>query len=182
MSNNRRRSLELAGFAAVALLVAACSQSNAPTAHVHSSPTEAPLSDRAGGCAGTAVTDAIPPDWAQSGWFGITGATWPVPWAMGAPGNAVAYLWATELVAGPSPRGDGSTNKVLWVTHQPNSFVVEGHPIGSAQPTVSVPGGPSIIDAPIPGCWTFKLTTTRDNKVVSTINLQVLPPGSLPPK
>jgi hypothetical protein len=100
---------------------------------------------------------------------------------MGSPGDAVAYMWATELVAGPSPRIDGTNNKVLWVTNQPASFVVEGHPFGSSQPTLSVPGGPSIIDAPSPGCWTFQLITKPDDRIVSTVNLQVLPAGSLPP-
>ena len=179
---HRRVTLALTACAAVALLVGACNQSGSTARITHSPTAQAPINNRPGGCAGTVVTDAIPPIWAQGGWVGVTGTSWPVPWAMGSPGDAVAYMWATELVAGPSPRIDGTNNKVLWVTNQPASFVVEGHPFGSSQPTLNVPGGPSIIDAPSPGCWTFQLISKPDSRIVSTVNLQVLPAGSLPPR
>ena len=35
-----------------------------------------------------------------------------MPWALGTNDDTVAYLFATQLVAGP--RVDGSQNKVLW--------------------------------------------------------------------
>src|SRR5438093_5431409 len=67
----------------------------------------------AGGCAGTVLTDAEPPVWAQAGFAKET--PWPVPWAFGTQDTAVAFLFSTVLVAGSSPRLDGSYNKVGWV-------------------------------------------------------------------
>jgi hypothetical protein len=103
-----------------------------------------------------------------------------VPWTAAASGDAVAFVFAGRLVAGPSPRVDGSTNKILWVVREPVQFVVEGRPSGKATPVVIVPGGPSIIDVPTPGCWTFRLIPTNHASQVSTISLDVLPHGTTP--
>ena len=84
-----------------------------------------------------------------------------------------------RLVAGPSPRVDGSTNKVLWVLREASSFVVEGRPSGKSTPVVTVPGGPSIVDVPTAGCWTFRLLP-GDGSQASTISLDVLPHGATP--
>jgi hypothetical protein len=112
----------------------------------------------------------------------VKGEPWGVPWALGTGGQAVAYHFARQLVAGNSPRADGTNNKVLWVAKgtAPN-FVVEGTPQGATQPVVSVNGGPSIVDAPRGGCWTFQLRWGLDHASSSVINLQVLPAGSKPP-
>jgi hypothetical protein len=40
-----------------------------------------------------------------------------VPWALGAPADAVAYVFTGQLVAGHSPPLNGSNNKVLWVVN-----------------------------------------------------------------
>jgi hypothetical protein len=138
-----------------------------------------------GGCAGTVLSDAEPPQWSQGGWsHAPPGTPWPVPWAMGARGNAVAFMFSTELVAGGSPRVDGSNNKVLWVAKDyPPNFVVEGLPPEESGPVVSVSGGPSTVDAPTPGCWMFRLLWgTPDRSGSSIINLEGLPAGSLPAK
>jgi hypothetical protein len=45
---------------------------------------------------------------------------------------------------------------------------------------VTVPGGPSIVDVPTPGCWTFRLIPTNNGSQVSTISLEVLPHGTRP--
>jgi hypothetical protein len=134
----------------------------------------------AGGCAGTVLTEAEPPAWAQGGWTHATGTPWGVPWALGTGGDAVAFVFANELVAGGSPRIDGTNNKVLWVAKgSPTNFVVEGIPPGGTQAVVTVNGGPSIVDVPSPGCWRFHLTW--GDGAGSTINLTVLPAGSTPP-
>lgn len=131
----------------------------------------------AGGCAGTVLTDAVPPSWAQGGWSHTAGTPWPVPWALSSPGDAVAFVFAIQLVAGPSPRANGTANKVLWVARDPaGAYTVEARPLGQSQPLVTIQGGPSIVDLPSPGCWTF----TIHSRTTSTINLQVLPAGSLP--
>jgi hypothetical protein len=81
---------------------------------------------------------------------------------------------------GQQPRIDGTNNKVLWVAKGSNTnFVVEGIPPGGTQPVVTVNGGPSIVDVPSAGCWKFQLTWGAAH-AASTINLDVLPAGSLP--
>jgi hypothetical protein len=161
------------------LLASGCSSSQVAPAQVELSPA---VHSFAGGCAGTVVTDAEPPVWAQGGWYGHPkGTPWSVPWAMGTPKNAVAFLWGNELVASASPRPNGTGNKILWVAKGAEwGFVVEGHPQGESRPRVSVAGGPSIVDVPKAGCWTFQLSSSSTGKPISTINLEVLPAGTLP--
>jgi hypothetical protein len=36
--------------------------------------------------------------------------------------------------------------------------VVEGRPLGQSQPVLTIAGGPSIVDVPTAGCWTFRLS------------------------
>jgi hypothetical protein len=169
----------ITGLAVAVLLSAgACGPGQPAVAHQ----SAAPVHTFAGGCAGTVLTDAEPPVWAQGGWNVVKGQPWGVPWALGSGGQAVAYLFARQLVAGTSPRVDGTNNKVLWVAKgtAPN-FVVDGTPQGAAQPAVSVNGGPSIVDAPVAGCWTFRLRWGVNQATSSSINLAVLPAGSKPP-
>jgi len=163
-------------------LAIACTQSGAVRVHIEQSPKTL-VHTFAGGCAGTVLTDAQPPKWAQGGWTRANGP-WPVPWAFGTPDDAVAYLFATQLVAGNSPRADGSNNKVLWeVKDSPSgaNVVVEGSPLGQSQPVVTIAGGPSITDVPTAGCWTFRLHWGPSDKAHSSIiNFEALPAGSLP--
>ena len=59
--------------------------------------------------------------------------------------------------------------------------MVEGRPLGQSQPVVTVQGGPSIVDVPAAGCWTFRLLRESGGAPhTSVINLQVLPGGTLP--
>jgi hypothetical protein len=171
------------GLAALLILLAGgCTLSPAAHAQVHPSPS-VPVHFFAGGCAGTVLTDAEPPVWAQGGWSVAKGTPWPVRWALGTQGDTVAYLFATQLVAGGSPRADGSQNKVLWEAKDSPSganVLVEGHPMGSSQPVVTIAGGPSISDLPTAGCWTFRLSWGSNGQHSSTINLEVLPVGMLP--
>ena len=164
----------------VTLFAGACSSTPSPIkAAASAKPSVRSLP---GGCAGTVLTDAIPPRWAQGGWHVANAQRWPVPWAMASSGDALAFMWATQLVAGSSPRADGTNNKVLWVVNgTPDRFVVEGRPLGKARPEVTLPGGPSIVDVPSAGCWTFRLTWgDSPPEHVSTINLQVMPAGTVP--
>lgn len=164
---------------AVAVLLAAGACTPAQSAHV--SPSPVATHTFAGGCAGTVLTDAEPPVWAQGGWNVVKGQPWGVPWALGTGGQAVAYLFARQLVAGSSPRVDGTNNKVLWVAKgNPSNFAVEGIPPGGTRAAVTVNGGPSIVDVPASGCWKF-LLTWGSAEASSTVNLEVLPAGSMPP-
>jgi hypothetical protein len=168
----------IAGLA-VALLLGAGACTPAQSAQVRPSPTA--THTFAGGCAGTVLTDAEPPVWAQGGWNVVKGQPWGVPWALATGGQAVAYLFARQLVAGNSPRVDGTNNKILWVAKgDPSNFVVQGIPPGGTQAAVTLNGGPSIVDVPSAGCWKFHLMWGAA-QVAGTINLDVLPAGSLPP-
>jgi hypothetical protein len=129
------------------------------------------------------LTQAEPPVWAQGGWTRTKGEPWAVPWTLGTHGDTVAYLFATQLVAGGGPRRDGTNNKVLWEAADDPSganVVVEGRPLSQSQPVVTIAGGPSIVDVPAPGCWTFRLSWSAHGRHSSTINLEVLPAGMLP--
>ncbi|GAC1638173.1 MAG: hypothetical protein NVS9B11_02030 [Candidatus Dormibacteraceae bacterium] len=54
-----------------------------------------------------------------------------VPWALGNPGDAVAFLFSVQLVAGGNPRVDGTNNEVGWsVRNKAVDYVVEGRPFG----------------------------------------------------
>lgn len=177
---NRVAELRGSGFAALLiLLTSGCLSSQLPPAVARPS---AAVHTYAGGCAGTLVSDAAPPTWAQGGWHGqAKGTPWSVPWAMGTPNNAVAFLFAGQLVAGDSPRVNGTNNKILWVAKDAEwGFVVEGRPLGESGPIVTVAGGPSIIDVPTAGCWTFRLSSSSTRNNISTFNLAVLPTGTLP--
>lgn len=176
------RVAELRGSALVALfIVLASGCSSAPLAPAQVRPSPA-VHAFVGGCAGTLVSDAEPPAWAQGGWHGhAIGTPWSVPWAMGTPSNAVAFLFAGQLVAGVSPRVNGTNNKILWVAKDAEwGFLVEGRPLGRPTPIVSVAGGPSIVDVPTAGCWTFRLSSSSTGNQISTFNLEVLPTGTLP--
>jgi hypothetical protein len=166
---NRRSWPRGAGLVAMLILLAGCAsgQASAP-----------PVRSLAGGCSGTVLRDSEPPAWAQGGFTHTKGTPWPVPWALGTPGDAVAHVFAAQLVAG-GRRPNGTSNKVLWVVRDNPSFVVEGRPLGQTQPVVTVPGGPSIVDVPAPGCWTFQLSWGSHPRHLSTIDLEVLPADTL---
>ena len=158
----------------LALAVASCSSS--PVAIGAKSRPAPSLHMVAGGCNGTIVSDSVPPAWAQGGFTVAPGTPW-VPWTQSPDGQVIAFLFATELVAG-GVRPDGSANKVLWlVKGYGGQAAVKGHPVGHSQPTLEVPAGPSIVDAQVPGCWAFDVHWgTHD----SSIYLEVLPAGSSP--
>ncbi len=138
------------------LMAFACAPSGPASAQVQPSPKTA-VHTFAGGCAGTVLTDAQPPQWAQGGWTRANGP-WPVPWAFGTNDDAVK----------DSPSGA--------------NVVVEGRPLGEYQPVVTIAGGPSITDVPTAGCWTFRLIWASSGYARSSIiNLEVLPAGTLPP-
>lgn len=158
----------LAGFAA--LLVAGCvSPAATPASTLGPSSSSHSVG---GGCAGTVLTYAEPPRWAQGGWQHEKGTPWAVPWAFGRPKDAIAYVWAGHLVAGVD-------TKVLWVVDgTPNRFVVEGRPIGKSKPVVTVLGGPSKLNIPSSGCWTFRLQWSDPGPSrTSIINLDVSNPA-----
>ena len=172
----------LTALAALLVLLAGCSA--APATQLPSPPATAPTREpqaAPGACAGTSVTvGGAPPTWALAGFSG--GGVGEIPWAMGSPPDALAYLFSTQLVAA-GRRWDGRTNKVLWVTRDPSQdLTIEGRPLGRTQPVVPIRGQivygnqlPSQVDVPTPGCWSFVVSWTSGSRQTSTINLNVLP-------
>ena len=156
-------------LAAAALLVAAC------TGNTHSSARSEPSAARASaaqpnptqagadasnGCAGQPPVSPLPV-WARNGFSPPDQA---MPHVMGEAGNIVAILWA-DRDALHSPSLQARSNKILWVSKiplaAPDPLVIIATLAGGTRTVaVSVPGGPgpSIIDLPAPGCWTFHLS------------------------
>ena len=163
-------------------LLGACASTQ--TAQVRASPS-VPIHTFAGGCAGTVLTDAEPPVWAQAG-FQVTGAPWPVPWAFGTQHTTVAFVFAKVLIAGSGPRVDGTNNKVRFVAKAdyPNGYInvaVEARPLDQSRPVLTFTNAGSAGDFPQPGCWTFHLSwSDHGQPQVSSINLEVLPTGTRP--
>ena len=128
----------------------------------------------------------MPPEWARAGFTSSSGRP-EYPWALGKPADAVAYLFAIQLVAGGN-RPDHSNNKVLWVTQEPpGGLRIKSHPLGRSEPQVAIGGQvsngnqvPTIVDVPTPGCWVFDLSWGQPTKHTSTIGLDVLPEETLP--
>jgi hypothetical protein len=86
-----------------------------------------------------------------------------MPHVMGEAGSIVAILWAPRDAL-HSPPLHGRNNKILWVAADAppgNPLVIKATLAGGTRTaTLSVPGGPgpSIINLPAPGCWTFHLS------------------------
>ncbi len=181
---HRRARSQCAGIAACVLIVLLTGCASPQTAQVKASPS-VPIHTFAGGCAGTVLTDAEPPVWAQAG-FRAEGAPWPVPWAFGTQNTTVAFLFSRVLVAGSGPRVDGTYNKVHWVAKAdyPTGYInvtIEARPRGESQPILAFTNAGGVVDFPKPGCWTFRLSWfAHSQPQVSTINLEVLPAGTRP--
>ena len=172
-----------AGIAASLLVILLGGCASTQSGQVKASPS-APFHTFSGGCAGTVLTDAEPPAWAQAGFAKLT--PWPVPWAFGTQNTTVAFVFSTGLVAGGGPRVDGTYNKVTWVAKgdYPTgdiNIAIQARPLGESQPVLTNAGGANVLDFPQPGCWTFRLAWRAHNQPqVSTVNLDVLPAGTRP--
>lgn len=101
------------------------------------------------------------PEWARSG---FTPPDQAVRYVIGERSRIVGVVFGYPLTA---PRGQGDrNNKILWVGNAaepgaPPDLVIVGHLNGTAttaRRTVAGGPGPSIVDMPKPGCWTFDLT------------------------
>jgi hypothetical protein len=181
---DRGARFQCAGIAASVLIILLGGCASLQTAQVKASPS-VPIHTFAGGCAGTVLTDAEPPVWAQAG-FRAAGAPWPVPWAFGTQNTTVALLFSRVLVAGSGPRVDGTNNKVHWVAKADYStgsinVAIEARPLGESQSILTFTNAGGVADFPKPGCWTFRLSwSAHSQQQVSTINFEVLPVGTRP--
>jgi hypothetical protein len=160
-----RRGVVIVLLAAAALLVAACTGSSQPSTHsqppaARAAATQTNAARASNACAGQPPVSPLPV-WARSG---FSPADQAVPHVMGQAGNIVAILWATRDALHSPPLLE-TRNKILWVSRvpivAPDPLVITATLAGSTRTaTVTVPGGPgpSIIDLPAPGCWTFHLS------------------------
>jgi hypothetical protein len=111
------------------------------------------------GCAGQPPVSPLP-DWARAGFYPPDQA---MPHVMGEAGSIVAILWAPRDALHSPPLHDRN-NKILWVAADAppgNPLVIKATLAGGTRTaTLTVPGGPgpSIINLPAPGCWTFHLS------------------------
>ena len=117
-----------------------------------------------GGCGGTALYQGAIPAWLDEA--GGHNNPRGLPYAVAAPPDAAAFLFAHPLRAGhPS----NPANKILWVVRgdrHGQDLVLDAHPLGASSPSMhlslpsnSGPGNiyPSIVDVPSAGCWHFSL-------------------------
>jgi hypothetical protein len=143
----------------IAMLAGAgCSVGHAVRPAGPASATGAPAATA--GCA-TVFTLRPLPVWARAG---FSPPTTPMPYVMGAGGNIVAILWGNPDYLRAPPRAE-PRNKILWVSRlgvRPGaSLLIRATLNGggrSATRVVTGGPGPSLIDLPAAGCWTFNLS------------------------
>jgi hypothetical protein len=112
------------------------------------------------GCAGQPPVTPLPA-WARAG---FTPADQAMPHVMGQAGDIVAILWAPRDALHAPARPDPH-NKILWVSRvpvvAPQDLVIRATLAGTGRAitqTVAGGPGPSYVDVPVPGCWTFHLS------------------------
>ncbi len=99
------------------------------------------------------------PAWADAGFHP---PTVQVPFVMGDKGDIVAILWAEHDPLVVPPAADRN-NKILWAARRSSGGPLRIEAVltdsgESVTRTVDGGPGPSIIDLPAPGCWSFDLT------------------------
>jgi hypothetical protein len=115
-------------------------------------PQDGPLLAAAPACPAV-VPAAVLPVWARAG---FTDPAPTMPYVLGERGEVAAILWP-DLVAPPR---EGHNNKILWVAreHTTEPFTITARSgTDSVTTTMQQGPGPSTIDVPGPGCWTFDL-------------------------
>lgn len=153
------------------LTAAGCSSTHASSTHASSSvtpsakitgsaasPSTVPAA--AGACP-AAISPRPLPAWARAGFHP---QTQPMPYVMGAQGNIVAILWADHDPLHAPPLASTS-NKILWVSRLNEQLAsplwiratLNGTGRTATREVVGGPG-PSIINLPAAGCWSFNLS------------------------
>jgi hypothetical protein len=138
---------------AMGAVLAACSSDNHATRS--SGSVAAPIS------CDTAIREGPLPEWAR---YGFTPPDQPVRYVIGEKSRIVGVVFGYPFRAPAA--ADGRNNKILWVSNAakagaPPDLVIDAHLNGasvSAKRTITGGPGPSIVDMPQAGCWTFDLT------------------------
>jgi hypothetical protein len=150
-----RASVTLLAALALAALTVACSSDD--SSGKRPSPASAPMS------CDSAVKHGPLPKWARTG---FSPPDQDVRYVMGEKGRILGVVFGYPLQAPAHVRDDDRNNKILWVSNTaeqgaPPDLVIAASLNGTsvrAKRTVSGGPGPSIIDMPQAGCWTFDLT------------------------
>ncbi|GLW09870.1 hypothetical protein Misp01_49990 [Microtetraspora sp. NBRC 13810] len=110
-------------------------------------------------CDGAVQRGALP-TWARSG---FTPADVPTDHVVGARGDIVGVVFGNPLHAPATAQG--RSNKILWVARpegpRNTDLTIEARLQGTGDAvtrTVRGGPGPSVVDVPRPGCWTFRLS------------------------
>lgn len=108
-------------------------------------------------CASSVRTGVLP-TWAQGG---FTPPTQTMPYVLGVKGDIIAILFTQPLSSPPRP---GRANKILWVSRVERGSdalkieaKLEGSSVAATRKVAGGPG-PSTIDLPASGCWSFALS------------------------
>jgi hypothetical protein len=127
------------------------------TAARATAPPATSASPRRGACR-SEYTPSVLPTWAQTG---FRPPTHPMPHVIGDHGNIAAILWVNHEPLVVPPAADRN-NKILWAARTPGApLQIRATLAGTGQTaTRTVPNGPgpSSIDLPAAGCWSFDLT------------------------
>jgi hypothetical protein len=126
-----------------------------PSATTSSTTSAAP----AAGCR-TSYPSKRLPRWATAGFSGPNPS---VPYVLGDKGDMAAIVWVSHHPFA-APPVTGKNNKILWVARVgavDGPLQIRATLEGTGQTvtrTVDPAPGPSIVDLPLPGCWSFDLT------------------------
>jgi hypothetical protein len=143
------------GFSVVVVFLALVDMPTSPLAH--------PVP---GGCGSTTVYEGGPPQWLVDA-AGGADAPSTLPYLSSASGLIGGFIFGYPLRAG---RHGDPANKILWAVataRNGSPLDIEGHRQGTTSPAVTYgfpdnasPGEiyPSIVDVPLPGCWSFTLS------------------------
>jgi hypothetical protein len=104
-----------------------------------------------------ALTTGPLPGWARTG---FSPPDQPVPYVPGAHGDILGVVFARPLQV---PAAPGTNNKILWVSKEDSTgpLRIDARLAGSGlTATRELPDGPgpSTVDVPAPGCWSFELS------------------------
>jgi hypothetical protein len=148
--------------AAVALAVAGCGATGKHRPARARSTASTPHLAKLASCGATEVARGRLPAWTAPAFVDSSGMQSLIPHAIGAKGDAVAFLFGAPLRAG---NPTNPSNKILWIMRKPRDgspLLVTARPIDSARPLVraswppdSSPGEiyPSYVNVPSAGCW-----------------------------
>lgn len=149
----------------VALGLAGCISTGCTSAGSDDDPAGPPVTgssavpgEQPGACRTTYPASPLP-EWAGAGFSAPEPS---VPHVLGDAGDIVAIVWVAEHPLSAPPQA-GKNNKILWVARTgaaDGPLVIRATSARTGETvsrTVEPAPGPSVVDLPSPGCWSFDL-------------------------